>query len=121
MGTWKFFGRFQRKWGKGNQWGHILSIDNSRRIGRIRAWMDRFACAGPTVVSLSSTGATAENASSAPTTFGAAFACCPNSPGGDHGGWTLSEVVGRIAGLKCPAAGLGVKRIKERRTRDPAY
>ena len=37
-----------------------------------------------------------------------------------HGGWRLSEVVGRIAGLKYPAAGQGVKRIEERRTRDPA-
>ncbi len=37
-----------------------------------------------------------------------------------RGGWRLSEVVGRIAGLKYPAAGQGMKRIEERRTRDPA-
>ncbi|MEI6340681.1 MAG: transposase [Verrucomicrobiota bacterium] len=37
-----------------------------------------------------------------------------------HGGWRLSEVVGRIAGLKYPAAAQGVKRIEARRTRDAA-
>jgi hypothetical protein len=45
-------------WGK--QWGHILSSDNSRRIGRIRAWLDRLAGVGSTFGTLSSTGATAE-------------------------------------------------------------
>ncbi len=37
-----------------------------------------------------------------------------------HGGWRLSEVVGRIAGLKYPAPAQGVKRIEARRTRDKA-
>jgi hypothetical protein len=36
------------------------------------------------------------------------------------GGWRVSELVGRIAGLRCPAAGHWMKRIEERRTRDPA-
>jgi len=104
----------------GKQWDHIPSIDNSGRIGRISTWLDRFLCVGPRAVSLSSTGATPANVSSAPTTTGAAFASCPNSPGGVHGGWRLCELVGRIAGLNHPSAGLGVKRIKRRRARDPA-
>jgi hypothetical protein len=37
-----------------------------------------------------------------------------------HGGWRLCKVVGRIAGLKYPAAAQGVKRIEARRTRDAA-
>jgi len=83
------------------------SIDDSGRIGWIRAWLDRFADVSLTAVKLSSTGAAAENASSAPTTTGAAFASCPNSPGDVHGGRRLFEMVGRIAGLKYPAAGQG--------------
>ena len=37
-----------------------------------------------------------------------------------HGGWRLSEVVGRMPGLKYPAAAQGVKRIEARRVRDAA-
>jgi hypothetical protein len=83
------------------QWGHIPSIDNSHLTGRTRAWLDRFACGCTTAVSLSSTGATAANPSSAPTTTGTALpAASANSPGLEwqkvlvrHGDWTRDAVV----------------------------
>ncbi len=85
------------------------------------ARLDRFARGYATAVNLSSTGATAANISSPPTTTGTAFpAASPNCPGlewqkvlvrhGDwtrdavafvavrRGGWRLSELVGRIGG-----------------------
>lgn len=36
-------------------------------------------------------------------------------------GYRLSEVFGRISGVKCQAAAQGVKRIEVRRARDPEY